>query len=110
MLTSPILLFLIVHVMFPESPYGADLREYYYEHRRLIWPLGAAATVVGTVFKPIAFGDSLLTEGNLATPVVFAICVALAWSGNRKLHAVLVPAVLVVLVLDVVLVDYLLAG
>jgi hypothetical protein len=104
MLASPVFLFLIAHLLFPKEPV-ADLETYYFEAAAPIWLLGAAATTVGTLFRPIAFGQALFTGSNVATIPTLVICLVLASTRRRFAHALLVPALVVVLVLDTVLVN-----
>lgn len=104
MLGSPICLFLISHLLFPETLTEADLSDYYYEMSRVVWPIGAAATLFGTLFRPLAFGSSILEVGNLATIPTLLICLVLAVTGDRRIHSVLVPVIFMVLVLDTILV------
>ena len=67
MLGTPVCLFLISQLLFPESPSGVDLAEYYFQNSRILWLLGAGATLIGTLFRPIFFGAPLLEVGNLAS-------------------------------------------
>ena len=109
MLGSPICLFLISHLLFPESVGGADLAEYYFEVSSVVWSLGAVATLIGTSFRPMAFGAPLFEVGNLASVPTLLICLVLAVSRNRRLHTLLVPALFPVIVLDIVLITRILS-
>jgi hypothetical protein len=104
MLGSPILLFLVSHLLFPESLPDADLSEYYFEIAPVVWLLGAGATLIATMFRPIVFGSSLLEVANLASIPTLLICLVLAATRDRWIHGVLVPALLVVVFLDTVLI------
>jgi len=104
MLGSPICLFLISHLLFPESLAGGDLSDYYFEMARIIWPIAAATVVIGTFFRPLAFGRSILSAGNLATIPTLLVCLVLASTRSRRIHAALVPALLLVIWLDTILV------
>jgi len=104
MLGSPICLFLISHLLFPETLRDADLSEYYFEMARVVWPIGAMATLIGTFFRPVAFGSSILETGNLATIPTLLLCFVLASTSARRIHSVLVPTIFLVILLDTVLV------
>lgn len=104
MLGSPICLFLISHLLFPESLTEAVLSDYYFEIAPVVWLLGAAASLIGTLFRPIAFGSSLLEVGNVATIPTVLICFILASTRDRRIHGVLVPAIFGVVWLDTVLI------
>jgi hypothetical protein len=66
--------------------------------------LGAGATTIGTLFKPVVFRESIFDAGNIATVPTLIVCLALASTRNRRVHSVLVPALLLVIFLDIVLV------
>ena len=104
MLGSPICLFLISHLLFPETVTDADLSEYYFEMARVVWPIGATATLIGTFFRPVAFGSSVLEMGNLATIPTLLVCLILASTRDRRVHSVLVPAIFLIILLDTVLI------
>jgi hypothetical protein len=106
MLGSPIFLFLIAHVMFPERDSKVSLDDYYFERARLIWALAALTVIVGTLFRPLAFGMPLWIFDNLSSvPTIFA-CVLLSLVNIRTLHRVVAPLILVVIVLDTLAVSY----
>ncbi len=106
MLGSPIFLFLIAHVMFPERESKVSLDDYYFERARLIWTLAGLAVIVGVLFRPLAFGMPLWIVDNLSSlPTIFA-CVLLSLVNTRLLHRVLVPIILVVVLLDTLAVTY----
>jgi len=109
MLGTPVCLFLISQLLFPESSSGVDLAEYYFQNSRIIWLLGAGAAIIGTLFRPVAFGTPLWEVGNLATVPTLLICFVLASTQSRRVHALLVPGLFVVIFLDTVLVTAILA-
>ncbi len=109
MLGSPVCLFLISQLLFPESPRGVDLAEYYFQNSRIIWLLGAGATLIATLLRPVFFGAPLLEVGNLASAPTLLVCLVLASTQSRRLHALLVPGLLVVVFLDTILVTGILA-
>jgi hypothetical protein len=104
MLGAPICLFLISHLLFPETLTGVDLSEYYFQVARVIWPLGAMTTLVGTLFRPVAFGSSVLHVANLASIPMVIVCLILASTRDRRVHTVLVPAILILIWLDTILI------
>ena len=104
MLGPPICLFLISHLLFPETLTDVDLSEYYYKVAPVVWPLGAMTTLVGTFFRPVAFGSSVLNPGNLASVPTVILCLVLASTRNRRVHTVAVPAFLILILLDTILI------
>ena len=64
----------------------------------------AAATLFGTLFRPIAFGASVLSLGNVATIPTALVCVILASTRDRRVHSVLVPIIFLTILFDTVLV------
>ena len=106
MLGSPIFLFLIAHVMFPERESNVSLDDYYFEQARLIWALAGLTVIVGLLFRPLAFGMPLWIVDNLSSvPTIFA-CVLLSFVNKRMLHRVVIPIILVVVLLDTLAINY----
>ena len=101
MLTGPIGFFLLAHLVFPEPVDGVDLREYYHGDAGLVWWLAALTVILATVFRPIVFGQNLFSATNATSFVIVAICVTLGSSQRPALHAILVPSLLLLLLLDV---------
>jgi hypothetical protein len=101
MLTGPVGLFLIAHMLFPEPIKGSNIRDYYYGAMRPVWWLAAMTVLLATLFRPLIFDSNLLAPDN-ATSFVFIVgFIALATSKRPNLHAILLPAFLVLLVLDI---------
>ena len=104
MLASPVCLFLISHLLFPAST-DRQLEAYYIEIAPTVWILGALATTMGTLFRPIIFGGPLLTMDNLATVPTLAFCLVLAATRRTRVHSVLVPAIVLIILLDTLLIN-----
>jgi hypothetical protein len=102
-LATPIFLFLIAHLLFPAETEGVDLEDYYYRQTRLLWGLVIAAIVAGTFVRPLVFGYSVLHPANLSGIPMLALGFVLALSRSRRVHAILVPLVLIAVLLDTVL-------
>ena len=94
MLGSPICLYLMAHILFPEGKEQTSLTEHYLEQTRLIWPLAGLTVIIGTLFRPIAFGDHLWVIDNASGIPVLVVCTVLTITRNRIAHRVLVPIVL----------------
>lgn len=106
MLTSPILLNTITHILFPTESRHEHLGEYYFANPRLPWRLAAITVIVGTLFRPIAFGAPLFIQDNASGIPLMVICVVLSTSKNRMVHYVLVPLVLLLVILDTLFINY----
>ena len=102
-LASPVFLYLIAHLLFLEPAEEADLREYYYRQAPLLWGLVVAVTIVGNLVRPLVWGYPVLEASNLAGIPSVILCLILAGSKSPKVHAVLAPVVLGILVLDTLL-------
>lgn len=102
-LASPILLFLIAHLLFPTQSEGADLEDYYYRQASLLWALVIAGTLEGTFLEPLVFGYPVLHPANLSGIPMVAFCLVLAVSKNRRAHAILVPVIILTVLLDTIL-------
>ena len=101
MLTGPVGLFLIAHLLFPEPVQGANLRNYYFGAMRPIWWLSALTVVLATLFRPLIFGFELFSAENATSFVLLAGFLTLAISKRPVFHAIFVPAFLVLLLLDI---------
>ena len=106
MLGSPIFLYLIAHVIFPERDQSASLEDYYYQRARLIWALAAMTVIVSTLFRPLAFDMPLWIVDNASGIPTLAVCVALSLLSTRWLHRLLVPVVLLIVLLDTLAISY----
>ena len=101
MLAGPVGLFLIAHLLFPEPMQGANLREYYDGAMRPIWWLAAVTVVLSTSFRPLVFDMDLFSGDNVSSVALFFGFVALATIRRPLVHAILVPAFLLLVIVDV---------
>lgn len=106
MLGSPILLYTIAHVVFPEPEQSVSLEDYYFERARLIWVLAGLTVIVGTLFRPVAFDMPLLVVDNASAVPTLAVCGLLGYVRVRWLHRLLVPAALIIVLLDTLAISY----
>jgi len=106
MLGSPILLYLIAHVMFPEDEEFDSLEDYYFKRARLIWILAGLTVVVGTLFRPVAFDMPLFVADNASAIPTLVVCVLLSISNARWLHRTLVPMAMILVLLDTLAISY----
>jgi hypothetical protein len=102
-LGPPVFLFLIAHLLYPSNPEGADLQEYYYGQASLLWSLVIAGTVLGTFLQPLVLGEPVFHPTNLSGIPMIAICLVLTVSKNRRVHAVLGPIIIAMVLLDTIL-------
>ena len=100
MLGSPICLYLMAYILFPEKDEHTALDQYYFERARLLWPLAGLTVVVGTLFRPIAFGDSLWAIDHASGIPILVVCAILTVTKNRIAHRILFPVVLASVLLD----------
>ena len=66
-----------------------------------MWPLAGLTVIIGTSFRPVAFGYPMSTLDNASAIPIIAICVLLTATRIRWIHGVLVPLVLASVLLDV---------
>ena len=102
-LAPPIILFLIAHLLFPTQAQGADLEEYYYSHSPLLWTLVLTGTLAGTFVEPLVFRYPVFHPANLSGIPLVVFCFVLAASKSRRIHSVLVPVILLMVLLDTIL-------
>ncbi len=94
MLGSPVCLYMMAHVQFPEPDQDVELDNHYFERAPVLWPLAALAVIIGTLFRPVAFGEPLLVADNLSGVPILAVCAVLAFVRVWRVHRILVPIVL----------------
>jgi hypothetical protein len=100
---SPVLLFLIAHLLYPSPSENADLKSYYLQQSPLLWGFVIAGTLVGNVLRPWVWGYPVLEPSNLAGVPTVAICVGLALSKDLRVHSVLAPIICLILIIDTLL-------
>lgn len=101
MLSGPVCLFLIAHLLFPEQMHGADLRRYYHGDMQPVWWLAALTVALATLFRPVVIGSNLMSLENATSFIFFFGFTALAISKRSIIHATLVPCFLLLLLLDI---------
>lgn len=106
MLGSPIFLFLITHVLFPDRESNLSLDEYYFERASMVWALAGITVVVGVLFRPLAFGVPLWVLDNASTIPTLLACIVLSLVNNRTLHRIVAPIILIVVILDTLAINY----
>jgi len=106
MLSSPILLMTIAHILFPTQVEHENLREYYFTNPVLPWRLAGATVILGTLFRPIAFGMPLFVWDNASAIPMILICALLGLSRNRTLHYVLVSLITIFVILNTLIINY----
>jgi hypothetical protein len=95
-----LVLFLIAHMLFPRPAKDANLEDYYYKQSPVIWWLIVFGTVEGTFILPLVEQEPMFHAANISGLPLIALCVVLAVTKNRTMHALLVPAVLALVFLD----------
>jgi hypothetical protein len=87
-------------MLFPRPAKDANLEDYYYKQSPIIWGLVVLGTIEGTFFIPLVEQGPIFHAANISGLPMVALCLALAASKSRKVHAVVVPIVLALVVLD----------
>ena len=106
MLTGPIGLFLISYLLFPQPVKGANYRAHYYGPMRPVWWIAVLTVTLATLFRPIVFGEELITIDNASSLIGFVGFTVLALSKNRTVHALLVPALFVAILWDILAMSF----
>lgn len=101
MLGSPICLYLMAYVLFPEHDERSGLDDYYFQRARTLWPLAGLTVIIGTLFRPLAFGDALWVIDNASGVPILIVCTILTVTRVRLVHQLFVPVVLASVVLDI---------
>jgi len=101
MLGGPIGLYILTHLLYPKQLDGADFKEFYYESPRTFYLIAAATAIIGTAYRPVAFGDPFLDPDNAAPVVLVLAFLTLASTRRILVHSILVPIILAAVLLDV---------
>jgi len=105
LLLPSVILYLIAHLLNPRPMTNANLKEYYYRQAPILWGLAIGGTILGTFVKPLVIGDVVLQVANISGIPMMAICSVLIFSRNHRVHSVLAPLVIIILILDTWLVN-----
>lgn len=103
MLGGPVCLYLIAHLLFPDEIEGTDFKSAYFEDSRIIYMIAALAVTVATLFRPISFGDPLISIDNLTSAGFLTSFVILVISKSRRVHGTIVPLILIALLSDILI-------
>ena len=98
-LLPSVLLFLLAHLLYPRPTANSDLEAYYYEQAPVLWSLVLLGALVGMAIS-ILEGERMFELSNLSGLPMIAFCLALIASDNRRLHALIAPLLLILVVLD----------
>ncbi len=101
MLGGPIGLYIITHLLYPNQLDGVDFKIFYYESPATLYLIAAATTIIGTAYRPVAFGDPFLDPDNAASAVMVLAFLTLAATRRVVVHTILVPVILAAILLDV---------
>lgn len=104
MLSGPVGLFLVAHLIFPEPVKSADFRDYYYSQMRPVLWLSVATILCAVSFRPLVLGTTLFAMDNLSSFLMMAIFASLTVVRKSWYHGTMVSLVLTALLADIVLV------
>jgi len=100
LLFPSVMLFLIAHLLYPRPATDANLEDYYYKQAPILWGLVVLGTVVGTFSGTLLEQEPVFHVNNLSGFPVMAICIVLIISKNHRVHSVLAPLIMVLVILD----------
>ena len=103
LLGAPICFYLCARLAFPDPVEGADLEVHYHGAMRPVWILLAIANILATTLRPIAFDDTLLSTGNLASLILLGASALLWLTQHRIVHAVVLSGALLVMLADILI-------
>lgn len=102
-LIPPIILVLVAHLLYPRHASPVDLEAYYFRQSPILWSLVIAGTVEGTFLQPLIFGDPILHPANLSGIPMVALSLVLALTRSRRVHTVIGPCIILMVILDTIL-------
>jgi len=102
-LAPPIVLVLMANLLYPKQAQRIDLEEYYYRQSSILWSLVIVGTLEGTFLQPLLFGEPILHPSNLSGIPMIGLSLALAVTKSRRVHAVIGPLIMLMVLLDTIL-------
>jgi hypothetical protein len=105
-LSIPVLLFIISRILNPGRDYSGSLDDYYFDNASKIWILLGIGLIIGNTFRTILYGSKLFIIDNLNADPMLIICIVLGISTKKVLHKILVPLTVLIILLDVLLINY----
>ena len=103
MLSGPIGLYIISHLLYPKQAEGSDFKAYYFENARMLYLIAAATAVIATLYRPVAFGDTLIDPDNISSLILLSVFLILAAFKRPVIHEILVPLLLTAVLMDVLI-------
>jgi hypothetical protein len=103
LLGGPVGLYILSHLLFPEKMEHTDFEGFYFSNSRIILLFAAFTVILGTLFKPLSFGNSLFNYDNAAPLFLIVIFVGLATFKNKLFHQIALSGVLAAVLLDITL-------
>ena len=106
LLSIPVLLFIISRILNPGRDYSESLNDYYLKNASKIWIILSIGVIIGNSFRTILYGSKLLSIDNLSAIPILIICLILGISTNKTVHKVLIPVFVLIVLLDVLLINF----
>lgn len=104
----PVFMYLIARIMNPGREFSASLGDYYFHTARRIWVLIGFAVLIGNTFRSLINTESgLFIVDNLSAIPILTICLLLGISKKRLIHLLFMSILIVIILLDVLLINYL---
>lgn len=108
MLSPSIILYLIARILNPGRGFKGSVEDYYFKNAQLIWSLVAVAVIIGNTFRTVLQDSKLFIVDNLSALPLILICILLIISPNRLLHKIMISITILLILLDVLLINFLL--
>ena len=111
MLLPPVFLYLIARIINPGREFSGSLDDYYFLTAGRIWVLIGLAVIIGNSFRSMINDESrLFIVDNLSAIPILAICLVLAISKNRLIHQLFMILIILIILLDVLLINFLISN
>ena len=110
MLSPSIILYLVARILNPGREFNNSVEDYYFKNARLIWILVAIAVFIGNTFRTVTQDAKLFIVDNLSAVPLLLISIILIISSNRKLHMIMIIISIIMILLDVLLINFLISA
>jgi hypothetical protein len=110
-LFPPVFLYLIARIINPGREFSGSLDDYYFLTARRIWVLIGLAVIIGNTFRSLINEESkLFVVDNLSAIPILCICLIMAISKNRLIHQLFMILIILIILLDVLLINFLISN
>ena len=101
LLVSPVFLYVLAHLLFPDIDSKTVLRAHYFRNHRLLYTVVALTAMSTMLLQPLAFREPILAAQNLSSLLFVGGSLVLATSAKPTLHSAILPLGVLLTAVDI---------